>query len=83
MELELDESVYTVGELKKVLSTLPDDMPLELGASWYNNGQFQYVHRDATERPNGMGIYLEITDINGKSGLRLTNTETDDMAVEL
>lgn len=83
MELELDESVYTVGELKKVLSTLPDDMPLELGASWYNNGQFQYVHRDATERPNGMSIYLEITDINGKSGLRLTNTEQDDMAVEL
>lgn len=82
MELELNE-VYTVGELKKVLSALPDDMPLELGASWYNDGQFQYVHRDATKRPNGMGVYIEITDINGKSGLRLTNTETDDMAVEL
>lgn len=80
---ELDESVYTVGELKKVLSTLPDDMPLELGASWYNNGRHQYVHRDRTEAPNGMGVYLEITDINGKSGLRLTNTEQDDMAVEL
>ena len=80
---EIEESVYTVGELKKVLSALPDDMPLELSASWYNNGQFQYVHRDKTERPNGMGVYLEITDINGKSGLRLSNTETDDMEVEL
>ena len=80
---KLGETVYTVGELKKALSTLPDDMPLELGASWYYKGKFQYVFGDATERPNGMGIYLEITDINGKSGLRLTNTEQDDMAVEL
>lgn len=80
---ELDESVYTVGELKKVISTLPDDMPLELGASWYYEGKFQYVYRDATERPNGMGVYLEITDINGRDGLRLTNTEQDDMALAL
>lgn len=83
MELELDESVYTVGELKKVLSTLPDDMPLDLGASWYNNAEFQYVHRDKTKCPNGMGVYLVITDINGRNGLKLTNAETDDMEVEL
>lgn len=80
---ELDETVYTVGELKKVLSTLPDDMPLELGASWYYKGRFQYVYRDATTRPNGMGIYLLIKYINGRLGLSLTNTEQDDMKVVL
>ena len=82
-EYTIDETVYTVGELKKILHVLPNDMPLEIGAAWNDrNGRFQYAHRKAKCK-KGIGLYVEFTDINGHIALRLSNAEVDDMEAEL
>lgn len=79
----IDEIVYTVGELRRVLSTLPKDMPLEMSVFWYNNGYLQHAHRNALKHPDGMGVFLEMTDINGQKGLCLINGGAGDMEAEL
>lgn len=72
---ENGEVVYTVGELKKALEGLNDDIQLDLYACCYDRNNYVCIRRDNYYNNEPLKIYMYID--NGK--LKFENAEIKDM----
>ena len=73
-------TVKTVGELKRALESMNDDMPLEFVACYRDRGRNNYVVVDRLEVPYGEGIALYVYDNAGYC--RIENLNSTDLLLE-
>ena len=52
--------VKTVGELKKALESINDNMPINFKTTFLDKGRLNYVVVDRYEVPRGEGVRIEV-----------------------
>lgn len=73
-------TVKTVGELKKALESMNDDIPLEFVAYYMDRGKSNSVVVDRLEVPYDKGIALYVYDDAGYC--RIENLNSTDLRLE-